>query len=365
MVIDRDGERSCVLGIGLVGCGVIANAHLNAYSLIPQVKVFAVCDVVESSARKTARAFGVDTVYLNYDELLKDERIDVVDICVPAQLHKEFTIRALEAGKHVFCEKPIAASLAEADEVIEAQRRLNRNVFIGQSGRYLPLVLKARRLISEGSLGRVLAVRVAHRFDNPFEKWALNPEQGKYYWEKGGGPIIDSGVHGADLCNWLIGGAPISVMAHGVRHPRVLPFFTSAHIHIEYEDSSHGLVIVNRQTRRYPQYERYLEILGTERRLWGFDNYYRQTIIPNSLSLASIIETTSLTKTPPTAHKQFIEHIPANSEIYSELKDFVNALLNGDEPPISLLEARRALEICIAAELSARKNREIELPVAV
>ncbi|MEM0444796.1 MAG: Gfo/Idh/MocA family oxidoreductase [Nitrososphaerota archaeon] len=352
-----------MLRIGLVGCGVIANAHLNAYSLMGDVEVVALCDAVESSAVRAARQYGVARVYLDYDDFLKKCEMDIVDICVPTQFHRDFIVKALEAGKHVFCEKPLAANLREADEVIDAQKSSDRLVFIGQSNRYLPIALKAKQIQREGGLGDVILVRAAHRFDNPLERWAESPDQSKYHWEKGGGPIIDSGVHCADLCNWFSGGRPASVTADGIRQPRALPFFTSAHIHIEYENGVHGIVIVNRQTRGYPQYERYLEVIGSSRRVWGFDNFYRQSIIPNSLSLRSLFPAKNGPKEKPTAHRQFVEYLPALSEIYAELLDFVKALSSGRPPPIRLEEARSALEICVAAEKSVREGREVELPL--
>ncbi|MEM4006743.1 MAG: Gfo/Idh/MocA family oxidoreductase [Nitrososphaerota archaeon] len=349
--------------IGLVGCGVISYAHMNAYTQIPQAEVIAVCDVVESLANTLAKRYGVKEIYTDYEKMLSKEDIDVIDICVPTFLHKDFIVRALEAGKHVFCEKPIATNLREADEVIESQKKFRKYVLIGHSNRYLPIVIRSREVIQQGLLGEVLIVRASHRFDNPFEKWIQNPENPKYYWEKGGGPIIDSGVHCADLCNYFLQDTPVYVLAKGLSFPENLPFFTSAHINIEYNNGCHGIIIINRQTKNYPQYERYVEIVGTRKSIWGFDNFYRQTIIFNSFSLDELYKGENISHYSPTAHTAFIEYLPANSEIYLELSDFVRTIINCGPPPISLEEARKALEVCIAAEKSIRYGKEIELPL--
>ncbi|MEM2703327.1 MAG: Gfo/Idh/MocA family oxidoreductase [Candidatus Bathyarchaeia archaeon] len=349
--------------IGLVGCGVISYAHMNAYSQMPHAEVIVVCDIVESLANTLAKRYDIKEIYTDYEKMLKREDIDVVDLCVPTSLHKDFTIKALEAGKHVFCEKPIAATLSEADEIIDSQRKFRRHVLIGHSNRYLPITMRSNEIIQQGLLGEVLITRTAHRFDNPFEKWAQNPENPKYYWEKGGGPIIDSGIHCADLCNYFLSDSPIYVSAKGLSFPKVLPFFTSAHINIEYDKGRHGIIIINRQTKNYPQYERYLEIVGTKNSIWGFDNFYRQTIIFNAFSLDELYKGENILHHSPTAHTAYIEYLPTNSEIYLELSDFVRTIINKSSPPITLEEARKALEICIAAEKSIRSGRSVELPL--
>ncbi|MCS7134848.1 MAG: Gfo/Idh/MocA family oxidoreductase [Candidatus Aenigmarchaeota archaeon] len=349
--------------IGLVGCGVISYAHMNAYAQIPQAEVVAVCDIFEPLASSLAKRYGIKEFYTDYEKMLKREDIDVIDVCTPTSLHKDFTIKALEAGKHVFCEKPIASNLMEADEIIDSQKKFKKYVLIGHSNRYLPITINSKEIVQKGLLGEIFLVKTAHRFDNPFEKWAQNPENPKYYWEKGGGPIIDSGVHSADLCNYFLLDEPTYVYAKGLSFPKVLPFFTSAHINVEYNHGGHGIIIINRQTRNYPQYERYLEIIGSERSIWGFDNFYRQTIVFNALSLNELYEGGNISYLSPTAHTMFREYLPANSEIYLELTDFIRTIINASPPPISLEDARKALEICIAAEKSIRYEKEIELPL--
>jgi len=352
-----------MIRIGLVGCGVISVAHLNAYKMIPEVEVTAVCDVVESLAVHTAKEYVIQSYYKSLDEMLKREDIDVIDVCVPTAFHKDVSVKALEAGKHVICEKPIAATLDQADEMIDAAKASGRLLLVGHSNRFLPTVREVVRLLESGELGSPLIARMAHRFDNPFEKWALNPRHPKYYWEKGGGPIIDSGVHGADFANMVFKDKAASVLTKAVTYPPALPFFTSAHVHVEYEGGGHGIVEVDRHTLKYPQYERFVEIIGSRKSIWGVDNFYRQTIIFSGLSLRELYHGKNLSGHIPTAHKQFIEYLPAVSEIYVELREFIRAIIEKAPPPIKPEEARDALEICIAAEKSARRKEAVELPL--
>jgi len=355
-----------MISIGLVGCGVISVAHLNAYELMPDVEVIAVCDVVESLAAQKAKEYNVKSYYTSLDEMLRDEEIDLIDVCVPTIFHRDVSIKALEAGKHVICEKPIAATLKQADDMIEAAKRSNRFLLIGQSDRFLPLTIHAKKLLDSGELGKLLVGRNAHRFDNPYEKWMMNPRHPKYYWEQGGGPIIDSGIHGADLLNWFFGDEPVSVLAKGVVYPPALPFFTSAHIHVTYSNGGHGIIQVDRATKNYPQYERYLELVGTKKNIWGFENSYRQqVIVMHGTSLDELYYGRPNPTYRPTAHKQFIEYLPTPSQLYLELRSFIDTIRDGKSPPIKPEEARLALEICIAAEKSARSGKEIELPLGV
>lgn len=352
-----------MIRVGLVGCGVISVAHLNAYTMIPEVKVTAVCDSIKSLAARTAKKYNIRSYYGSLDDMLKREDVDVIDVCVPTVFHRDVSIKALEAGKHVICEKPIAATLDQADDMIDAAKRSERLLFIGHSNRFLPMVREVMKILESGELGNPLIVRMAHRFDNPFEKWALNPEHPKYYWKKGGGPIIDSGIHGADFINMVFKDKAALVSAKAVAYPPALPFFTSAHIHIEYERGGHGIIEVDRQTRGYPQYERFIEVIGSRTSMWGFDNFYRQTILFNGLSLKELYHGKNLSGHTPTAHKQFIEYLPAVSEIYIELREFIQAIIRREPPPIKPEEARNALEICIAAERSARSEKAVELPL--
>ena len=352
-----------MINIGLVGCGVISVAHLNAYEIIPEATVVAVCDIDETLASKRAKEYGIRSYYTDFHEMLRSEEIDVVDVCVPTQYHAQIAVSALENGKHVICEKPIAANLEEADRMIEAARKSNRLLLIGQSNRFLPMIICMKRLIDAGEVGDLMVVRVAHRFDNPYEKWLSNPHHPKYHWEKGGGPIIDSGVHGADLSNWLLKDQPSSVFARGITHPSVLPFFTSAHIYIEYGNGKYGVIQIDRATKNYPQYERYIEVIGSKKMLWGFDNYYRRTITPHAFLLEKLYATDILSEHSLTAHKPLIEYLPTYSEIYLELKEFINVIINKQPPPVTAEEARKALEVCIAAEISARSKKVVSLPL--
>jgi len=125
-----------MLRAALIGCGNIgAGGHLPAYAHIPEAELVAVCDAVEELAHAAAERSGA-TVYTDYRRLLEQEDIEMVDICLPTYLHAQAVIAAMEAGKHVLCEKPMAHTLEAADAMIEAAQTNGVKLMIGQVRRF-------------------------------------------------------------------------------------------------------------------------------------------------------------------------------------------------------------------------------------
>ena len=127
--------------IGIIGCGGIANnKHMPALRKIPEVEMVAFCDIVEERAVKAAADYGTPDakVYTDYKELLKDESIEVVHVLTPNRDHSYITVDALEAGKHVMCEKPMAINTAEAQKMVDAAKRTGKKLTIGYQSRFRP-----------------------------------------------------------------------------------------------------------------------------------------------------------------------------------------------------------------------------------
>ncbi|MFW6065817.1 MAG: Gfo/Idh/MocA family protein, partial [Planctomycetota bacterium] len=141
--------------VGVVGLGMMGRTHLTAYRDIPQADVVALCDSDpdrregERSAAPGARATG------NYRELLEDSGIDAVDLCVPTHLHATLTVEALEAGKHVFCEKPMALRTDQARAMLAAAETAGRTLMVGHVLRFWPEYVAIKQIIDDGRFGRV------------------------------------------------------------------------------------------------------------------------------------------------------------------------------------------------------------------
>jgi len=323
---------------------------------IPYTKVVACCDVLEESAKNRAEQYGIKTVYTNHRDALKDGEVDVVDICVPIWLHSQIAIDALEAGKHVLCEKPMASSLDEADNMISASKKAGVKFMIAHSGRYVPLFAEAKRQIESGGIGDPIVVRVAHRWGNPVDGWHTPAGRAKYL-SKYGGPIIDSGIHGIDLIRWYLKREALTVYTEADMYPEPMPIFTQMNITIEFDDAI-GFVEVGRTTKGYPSYDRILDVIGSKGSIHGFDNSYYTipTRVPFEKAKIKLLST-------PTAYTPFIEKITYPSEFELEIADFLRSILEDKPVPVPPEDARAALEIAFAAQKSGEDEKMVKLPL--
>ncbi|WP_394218160.1 Gfo/Idh/MocA family protein [Halobacillus trueperi] len=194
------------LKIAVIGCGSIAqNRHLPEYVANENVEVKAVCDIVEERAREVAQLHGA-TLYTDYEELLKKEEVDAVSVCLPNYLHAPVSIAALNAGAHVLCEKPMATSKEEAEEMIQAAEKNGKKLMIAHNQRFVPSHVKAKELIESGSIGKVYSFRTAFGHGGP-EGWSAEGENSWFFKKDQAfiGAMGDLGVHKADLLRYILG----------------------------------------------------------------------------------------------------------------------------------------------------------------
>ncbi len=188
------------LNIGVIGAGSISGVHLDAYAACPDAVLIAVCDLNESRAQEKATKYGAAKVYTDYRELLADPAIDAVSICTWNNSHAEISIAALQAGKHVLCEKPLCRTVEEALRVEAAVRESGKLLQVGFVRRYASNTALVKRFLDAGDLGEIYYAKATclRRLGNP-GGWFSDSER------SGGGPLIDLGVHIIDLCWYLMG----------------------------------------------------------------------------------------------------------------------------------------------------------------
>lgn len=145
--------------IGMIGIGQIGQSHLKTYTTVPGAEVVAAADVSEEALASVARDFAIPYTTTDFRELLKRDDIDAVDVCLHNNYHAPVTIAALEAGKHVYCEKPIAGSYRDGYAMVEAAKRCDQNLSIQLSTLFTKETRAARRLIEAGKLGRLYHAR--------------------------------------------------------------------------------------------------------------------------------------------------------------------------------------------------------------
>ncbi|WP_283153738.1 Gfo/Idh/MocA family protein [Guptibacillus hwajinpoensis] len=193
------------LKIGVIGCGSIAkHRHLPEYAANTQIKIAAVCDIVKTRADETAVLYGAKS-YESYEELLQNSEIDAVSVCTPNYLHAPISIAALKAGKHVLCEKPMATSRADAEEMIEAARTSGKKLMIAHNQRFVPSHAKARDILASGEIGKVYSFRTAFGHPGP-EGWSVDGKDSWFFEKEKAfiGAMGDLGVHKTDLIRYLL-----------------------------------------------------------------------------------------------------------------------------------------------------------------
>ena len=210
----------------VIGCGMISKNHFKALKNVENADCVVACDIRPERAAAAAEAYGIPHTETEYHRVLDNPEIDVVHICLPHYLHAQVVIEAMEHGKHVLCEKPMALDPADAEKMIEVRDRTGRTLGICFQNRYNDSSRYMRSLMDSGRMGKVLGARGA-------VFWNRNPE---YYTEsdwrgtldkEGGSALENQAIHTFDLMQWLT--VPIktveascSTKAYGCRHYAVL-----------------------------------------------------------------------------------------------------------------------------------------------
>jgi len=204
------------VNVGVVGLGM-GRAHLRGYQSAHE-KIVALCDINQDRLDTAQREFNVPDVFEDFDEMLAMKELDAVSIALPNRLHEPFTVKALRAGKHVLCEKPMAMSAKEARRMTRAMEQTGRLLMIHFNNRFRPQARALKSFIQRGDLGVIYYVRTV------WNRRLGVPRPGTWFTQKGqsgGGPLIDLGVHRLDLALWLLG-SPNVVTVSGTLHDTLM-----------------------------------------------------------------------------------------------------------------------------------------------
>lgn len=195
-------NSSAVVKLGLIGAGRVARTrHLPVLASIPDVEVIAVADHNPPHLKDVANRFNIKHRYLDFIELLENPAIEAVAVCVPAEFHVEVALAALDAGKHLFIEKPLALRADECDRLIERAGQSPRKAMVGFNMRWHRLVRQAREIIEQQRLGPLELIRTA--FTSPIRSRQNVPEWRKRR-ELGGGALVEMAVHQFDMWRFLL-----------------------------------------------------------------------------------------------------------------------------------------------------------------
>jgi UDP-N-acetylglucosamine 3-dehydrogenase len=196
-----------MINLGIIGMGYMGRTHLAASSQVPDAQLAAVA----SRQFENLEHLQPDVrVYTSYDALLQDDGLDAVIICLPTFLHEHYVLRAVEAGRHVLCEKPFALDVAAAGRMLEAANRQQVTLMIGQVLRFWPHYVRIKNELDAGTIGSIRTVSAYRLAQYPdWGQWFQDPE-------KSGGCLLDLQIHDVDFIHWILG-HPQQVFTTGLR----------------------------------------------------------------------------------------------------------------------------------------------------
>lgn len=208
----RETKMMRELGVGMIGYGFMGKMHSYAYASLPfiydpppaEIRFAAVCAQSEKSRNLAVERAGYAFSTDDYRELVTRDDVDIVNVCTPNYLHREQVLAALEAGKHVYCDKPLAMNAAEAEQMANAANKAGTTCQVTFHLRYSPAILRAKQLVDEGFLGDITAFRAAYLHAGYVDpnrpiSWRTDKEKA------GGGALVDLGSHVLDLLRHLMG----------------------------------------------------------------------------------------------------------------------------------------------------------------
>lgn len=204
--------------VAIIGCGGIAN-HKHLPSLAAnadEAELVAFCDIIVEKAQSTAEAAGKPdaAIYADYHDVLADENVDVVHICTPNVAHADIAVAAFAAGKHVFCEKPMSHSPAEAQRMMDAWKASGKKFTVGYQNRFRPEVQVLHESCRNGELGHIYYGKAIAIRRRQVPTWGVFPNKAL----QGGGPLIDIGTHALDITLWCMGNYDVESVVGSVNY---------------------------------------------------------------------------------------------------------------------------------------------------
>jgi myo-inositol 2-dehydrogenase/D-chiro-inositol 1-dehydrogenase len=192
--------KSGKVGVGILGSQFVAEIHADSYRrYVLDAEVLAVASPTPGHAEQFARRHGIPHAFTDYRRLLELPEVDLVDLCLPNNVHCQATIDAANAGKHVICEKPLCMNLAEADRMINTCRERGVKLMYAEELCFTPKYVRAKQLVDEGALGKVYLVKQSEKHDGPHTDWFWDVDR------SGGGVTFDMGCHAIEFFRYILG----------------------------------------------------------------------------------------------------------------------------------------------------------------
>lgn len=328
------------INVGIIGAGRIGRLHAeNLMYRIPQVNLVAVADIYVDAAEKLAAELGVPAAYQDHRPILDDRNIDAVLICSSTDTHARFIEEAAAAGKHIFCEKPIALDLAKIDRALAAVDRAGVKLQIGFNRRFDPNFRRIRQLVADGEIGQPHILRITSRDPQP------PPIE---YVKVSGGIFVDMTIHDFDMARYIIGSEVETIYAAaGVM---IDPAIGQAGdvdtvlITLHFENGTLGAIDNSRQA--VYGYDQRVEVFGSKGMVTCANETPDSTVVSDAAGAHGALPLFF-----------FLERY--TEAFVAEMKAFVDCIVNDTPPPVTGLDGR----IPVVMGLTAKKSYEEKRPV--
>ena len=332
-----------IWNIAVIGCSGMGSSHMQGVCAKEGAKLYAICDTEPVRLEECKAKYNVDIAVTDYRELVADPNVDAAVIVVPDKLHFPMTKAFLEAGKAVLCEKPMALTLEDCEEMMRVEKTTGGKLMIGQVCRCTPAFKMAKELVDAGRIGELVFVEseYAHNYNNAKgqDNWRVDPDRHGF---------IGGGCHAVDLLRW-IAGDPTEVYAHA--NHKILADWpvddTSIAIY-KFPNNVMGKVFVS--IGCYRNYTMRSVFYGT-----------KGTIICDNTS-----DHMQLFENDPVGGKEFTKPqvLPVdinNHNVGAEIDQFVEALQTGSAMPISSFEGAATVAVCCASVQAAREGKPVQI----
>lgn len=327
---------------GVIGAGRIGKLHAeNLATRIPEVEVSTIADLNLVAAESTAAHLHISKVTQDYLEILADPTIEAVAICSSTDMHAQMVIEAAQAGKHIFCEKPIDHNLAKIDAALEAVEKAGVKLQIGFNRRFDPNFRKVFQMIREGKIGEPHILRITSRDPAP------PPVE---YVKVSGGMFLDMTIHDFDMARYLMCSEVTQVYAAaGVKvDPKIgeAGDIDTAVVTLHFENGAIGTIDNSRQA--VYGYDQRVEVFGSQGMVAASNNTSDSHIYSNQDGVHSA--------------KPLYFFLERYTESFlSEMREFVASILQGSPTPVQGIDGRIPVLMGLAARKSYEENRPVKL----
>jgi UDP-N-acetylglucosamine 3-dehydrogenase len=319
--------------VGLIGAGFMGGVHLEAYASIPDVEVVGIADARIEAAVAGAEMVGARP-YASYEDLVVGEDVEVVDVCLPTAFHRDLAVRAAGEGRHVILEKPIARTLKDAQQILDAFSGDGPRLFVGHVVRFFPEYVGIKQKFDAGDLGTVGVIRTSRR--SPFllgwNDWYAD-------WRVSGGVLLDLVIHDFDYLRWTLGEVE-RVYARGM-------------LGREYNRLDYVLVTLRFESGAIAHVEGH----------WGYPGPFNYSIeVAGSEALVTVNSTEPAALQMIGGSQEEIPNLASGTSPYEkELEHFIHCIATGEEPIVQAQDACEALRIGLAATESVLTGEPVTL----